>query len=109
MSGAGYFKAGTTMTKTLARRIGRLETRFRPAGQGQHFRIVVSYVGGDAGLRHATCSRSRWPDGTIFELIHLHGDGYCEGEGGSDEAELGAWIDTVPIDGTVREFARRCE
>jgi hypothetical protein len=57
--------------KPMNRRLSKLEDRFRPAGwepRGR-WRYLVSVAGAKRTLEAATCQRSLWPDGTLFEMV----------------------------------------
>jgi len=87
--------------KAINRRLCRLEHRFAPP-DGSHgsIRIVLRAVGPEKGieaetLEDAKCSRTTWPNGTLFEMVPLNG--------GNDETskvsaqELDRWVGDFPI------------
>ena len=82
--------------KTVVRRIARLEDHFKPArNPRQRLRIVVRTTDRKPSS-NATCRRTVWPDGTLFEMVRLD----RIGEGGKDftAEEFETWIETFPIE-----------
>jgi hypothetical protein len=80
----------------VERRIWRLENQMMSAQKPRpRFRLIVSGYTGSFGLDHATCKRSLWPNGTIFEHINLI---QCAHKKISDE-ELNRWVESFPIAG----------
>jgi hypothetical protein len=57
------------------------------------FRVVVSHVGEPLDLAKATCTRTIWPNGQLFELVNLNGGDY----GLSDE-DLERFIQSFPVE-----------
>lgn len=90
--------------KSIYRRIGRLETQSRRVGGQTLVRIVVRDVDTAIGFGNASCQRYRTASGTIFEVIDFYGCAFGEGKASAEEEDFSRWIDTVPIDGTLREY-----
>jgi hypothetical protein len=44
------------------------------------FRLVVSHAGEPLNLAKATCTRTRWPNGRLMEIVNLNGGDYGLGE-----------------------------
>ena len=85
--------------RTMNRRVSKLEDRFRPAGWKPRgvWRYLVSMSGSKLSLEGATCQRSLWSDGTLFEMVL-----FPEHHAGADEVtddELERWIATFPVQG----------
>jgi hypothetical protein len=79
--------------KAIIKRLRRLEDQFGLADRQprQYLRIVVERLGRTQRSEHATCRRTLWPDGTLFEMVHF----------GRDELtneDLDRWIATLPIE-----------
>ena len=82
--------------KTIDRRLYRLEDRFGfRAKPRDRFRLVISRMGRGESLENATCSRTIWPSGTLFELVRLNGN--RAGIGALSDEELDRWVDSFPI------------
>ena len=58
----------------------------------------------EPGLENAECSRTLWPDGTLFEMVRLDhsGEGHAEL---SDEA-LDRFVESFPVQNSGGEKAR---
>jgi hypothetical protein len=85
--------------RTMNRRVSKLEDRFRPAGgtpRGVR-RYLVSMSGSQRSLGGATCQRSLWPDGTLFELVMFNDHGAGADEVTDDELERST--STFPVHG----------
>jgi hypothetical protein len=85
--------------KTTNRRLSKLEDRLRPEGwkpRGQ-WRYLICVSGARRRLEGASCQRSLWPDGTLFEMVM-----FPEHSAGADEVtddELERWIASFPVQG----------
>ena len=80
--------------KTVVRRVARLEDRLWSVRNSQpRFRIVVRRLDREPGLEQATCRRTLWPNGTLFESVYLGASG---SDGFTDE-EFERWIESFPI------------
>jgi hypothetical protein len=55
-------------------------------------RIVVSEVG-PLDLAKATCTRTRWPNGHVMEIVNLHGT-----DEGLSQEDLESFIQSFPIE-----------
>lgn len=76
--------------------------------QQKKFRVIVEAIGRPSDLREypatlslksATCCRSFWPDGTLFELLE------CAGLTAAQSEQLEQLIRMVPIDGKKYKLA----
>ena len=85
--------------KPMNRRLSKLEHRLRPAGWKPRglLRYLVSRSGSKRTLEGATCQRSLWPDGTLFEMVMFpeHNAGAAE----VTDDEMERWIATFPVHG----------
>jgi hypothetical protein len=72
---------------TVARQIGWPADRT----PRQYLRIVVFRLDRSQKSKHATRRRTLWPEGTLFEMVHLG----CEELASED---LDRWISSIPID-----------
>lgn len=84
--------------KTMARRLSRLEDRFRPEGWKPRgvFGYLICVAGSKRRLEGATCQRSLWPDGTLFETV-MFPEHHGTDEVTDDEPER--WIASFPVQG----------
>jgi hypothetical protein len=82
--------------KAIIRRLCNLEDRFGSPGKPrERLRFVFSVIGIEESLDHATCFRTIWPDGTLFEQVDL---AHCpKGGGRLNKEELDRWVETFPI------------
>jgi hypothetical protein len=84
--------------KIIERRLLKLEDRFgRADGKPRRrLRMLVSMAGARPSLEEATCGRTLWPDGTLFEMVefHKHNDGPDE----LTNEELDRWLEGFPVD-----------
>ena len=87
----GDFELGSLQSRAAARALHQAKTI---DDQEHSFRVIVSVIGRPTHLEAATCERSWWPDGTLFELVRLGG-----GDSPLIEAQLERFIRKVPIDG----------
>jgi len=55
----------------------------------------VCSAGAGKSLENATCTRTLWPDGTLFEMVEL--DGSNEGPGEVTDEALDRWLEGFPI------------
>ena len=76
----------------LKARIKKLE-RERNQVSREPLRFVVSHAGKPLDLSKATCTRTLWPDGHLFELVNLNG-----GDDGLREEDLERFIQSFPIE-----------
>ena len=58
------------------------------------FRLVVSHAGEPLDLTKATCTRTRWPNGHLMEIVNLNGGDY-----GLREQDLERFIQSFPVEG----------
>jgi hypothetical protein len=89
----GDFELGSLESRGAARAM--LEKR-----RSSKFRVHVSLIGKPFHLASSTCTRSLWPDGTVFELVQLSGS--CDQ---LDRAQLDRIIAKLPIDGKKHTLA----
>jgi hypothetical protein len=92
--------------RTLLRRINTLERHCRvtDAREQRCLRIIVRDVNTQIGLGKATCQRTLAPGGNVTEIINFYGCPFGEGEPRPEEEAFTAWINTVPVDGVMREY-----
>jgi hypothetical protein len=91
--------------RSIDRRLLRLEDQFGTADwkPQQHLRIVVKSLDRLPSLEGATCQRSLWPDGTLFEMVRLED---CRpGHRELTDEELDSWIKGLPVNGNASEPA----
>jgi hypothetical protein len=50
----------------------------------------------DSFLEDATCRRTLWPDGTVFEMIEFNK--HNEGPDELTDEELDRWLESFPVD-----------
>ncbi len=83
----------------MNRRLSKLEDRFRPARWKPRgvWRYLISMSGSKRSLEGATCQRSLWPDGTLFEMVMFPEHNAGAAEVTDDEPER--WIATFPVEG----------
>jgi hypothetical protein len=57
--------------------------------------MMISMAGAEPSLEDATCKRTLWPDGTLFELVEFnkHNDGPDE----LTDEELDRWLEGFPV------------
>jgi len=60
-------------------------------------RMVVSHAGEPLDLSKATCTRTIWPNGQLFELVNLHGT-----DEGLSREDLESFIQSFPIERRAR-------
>ena len=80
----------------LNARLKTLERQQRQVFE-KRFRLVVSYAGEPLDMTKATCTRTIWPNGQLFELVNLHGTD----EGLSNE-DLENFIQSFPLERRAR-------
>jgi hypothetical protein len=78
----------------LKARLKQLE-RQQSQTSREPFRVVVSHAGKPLDLAKATCTRTIWPNGQLFELVNLNGGDY-----GLREEDLETFIQGFPIEGS---------
>ena len=86
------------MLKTVnTQGIARLEDQFGRADRRppRRLRMVVRKAGSTGSLEDATCSRTLWPDGTLFEMVRL--DWSDEGPGTLTAKEPHRWVEGFPV------------
>ena len=88
----GDFELGSLESRAAARAM--LEKK-----RSSKFRLSVYAIGEPFHLATTTCTHSLWPDGTVFEMVHLGGSGGDQ----VDKAQLDRIIAKLPIDG--KEYA----
>jgi len=59
------------------------------------FRVVVSHAGKPLDLAKATCTRTIWQNGQLFEFVNLNGSDY-----GLKDEDLETFIHGFPIEGS---------
>ena len=79
------------MATNLKRRLNALEQRRQTSPEP--FRLIIGTVCGPTDLAKATCSRTMAPDGTLLEVVDLHGG--CGTE--LSKEELNRFIESFPI------------
>jgi hypothetical protein len=82
---------------TVIRRIGRLENRLHLAeNPRQRIRLVVLRSDCKPSLRNATCQRTLWPNGTLFEMVQFNKHNDRPGELTTEE--LDRWVESFPVE-----------
>jgi hypothetical protein len=76
----------------LKNRLKTLERQQREVSNNR-IRVVVTRVGPRLDLAKATCSRTVWPDGQLFELVKLNST-----REGLSEEDLESFIQSFPIE-----------
>jgi len=76
----------------LKARLKTLERHQLPVFK-EPFRLVVSHAGEPLDLAKATCTRTRWPNGHLMEIVNLNGGDY-----GLSEEQLESFIQTFPVE-----------
>jgi hypothetical protein len=83
--------------KTVIRRIGRLENQLQLAGNPRdRFRLVMGRLDRKPGFENATCRRTLWPNGTVFEMVWLNRHHDRPGEPTAEE--LDRWVESFPVE-----------
>ncbi len=83
--------------KTVIRRTGRLENQLPLAGNPRdRFRPVIRRLDRKPGLENATCKRTLWSNGTVFEMVWLNRHDDRPGEPTAEE--LDRWVATFPVE-----------
>jgi hypothetical protein len=83
--------------KAIHRRLHRLEDQMAVThGKPQKTVRLVSRLDCVSSLENGTCTRTPWPDGTVFEMLRFVG----EREGGREATaeELDRWVASFPIE-----------
>ena len=57
------------------------------------FRVVVSHAGKPLDLAKATCTRTIWPNGQLFEFVNLNGTDH-----GLSKEDLEKFIQSFPVE-----------
>ena len=67
-----------------------------PCKPRRRVRMMISMAGAGPSLENATCLRTLWPDGTLFEVVEFnrHNDGPDE----LTDEELERWLERFPVD-----------
>ena len=90
--------SGTGVMRAVVRRIDRLEDQFGSSNgkPRRRIRMMISMAGAAPCLEDATCKRTRWADGTLFEMVEFkrHNDG----PGELTDEELNTWLEGFPVD-----------
>ena len=82
--------------KTVTRRIRRLEDQFGSAGRPRrHLRMVIKMAGARPSLEDATCKRTLWTDGTLFEMVQFNK--HNEEPDELTDEELDRWVESFPV------------
>jgi hypothetical protein len=84
--------------KIIDQRLHKLEDRFgRANGRPRRcLRMMISMAGAKPSLEDATCRRTLWSDGTLFEMVEFR-----KHNAGRDELtdeELDRWLESFPVD-----------
>jgi hypothetical protein len=58
--------------------------------------MTISMAGSEPSLEDATCRRTLWSDGTLFEMIEFNA--HNTGPDELTEEELDAWLESFPVD-----------
>jgi hypothetical protein len=83
--------------RAVIRRIGRLENQLQLTGNPRdRFRLVMRRLDRKPGLENATCRRTLWPNGTVFEMVWLNKRDDRAGEPTAEE--LDKWVATFPVE-----------
>ncbi len=61
------------------------------------FRLVVSHAGEPLDLAKATCTRTRWPNGHLMEIVNLNGT-----HEGLSKKDLENFIQSFPVERRAR-------
>jgi hypothetical protein len=82
--------------RAVVRRI-RLEDQFGSAmgKPRRRLRIMISMAGDKPSLEDATCRRTLWPDGSLFELVQFNAHNYGPDE--LTDEELDRWLESYPV------------
>ena len=82
--------------KTVTRRILKLEDQFGSVDRPRrHIRLVIRMAGARPSLEDATCTRTRWPQGTLFEMVRFNK--HNEGPEELTDEELDRWVESFPV------------
>jgi hypothetical protein len=83
--------------KTIDRRVRQLEDQFGSSEKPRRrMRLQVMRLGSKLVLADAECTRTRCPDGTVFELVEFQN--HREGPDEISEEELDRWADGFPVE-----------
>ena len=63
--------------------------------RGDRFRLVLRRLERKPGLENATCKRTLWPNGTLFEMVRFNKHNDHPGELTAEE--LDRWVESVPM------------
>jgi hypothetical protein len=58
--------------------------------------MVIRIAGSKPSLEVATCSRTLWPDGTLFEMVQFNQ--HNEGSDEPTDQELDSWVESFPVE-----------
>ena len=79
--------------RTILRRLGKLENRYGADDSKPALRFVVAFPWkGPINWAASTCSRTRYSDGGLTEVVHLEGDSRR-----ISKQELDAFVARFPI------------
>src|SRR5262245_60208231 len=92
------YELGSPESRAAARAL--LDARLK-ADQQKRFRLTIAMLGRPLSLETSRCTRSWWPDGTIFENVRFDGAHPTEAQ----REQLEKLICKVPIDGKEHTFA----
>ena len=82
--------------KTVIRRLRRLEDQFGSSDRPRrHLRMVIKMAGPRPSLEDATCKRTLWTDGTLFEMVQFNK--HNEEPDELTDEELDRWVESFPI------------
>ena len=84
--------------RAVVRRIDRLEDQFGSTNEKprRRLRMMISMAGAEPSLEDATCRRTLWPDGTVFEMIEFNR--HNEGPDELTDEKLDRWLEEFPVD-----------
>ena len=58
--------------------------------------MMISMAGAEPSLEDATCTRTLWSDGTLFEMVEFNR--HNEGPDELTDEELDKWLESFPVD-----------
>lgn len=62
----------------------------------RRLRMTISMAGAEPSLEDATCRRTLWSDGTLFEMVEFHT--HNAGPDELTDEELDTWVESFPVD-----------
>jgi len=94
----GDYELGSIGSRAAARAL--LDAKLK-ADQRKRFRVMLTTIGRPLSLETSGCTRSLWPDGTVFENVRFDGTDPTEAQ----LEHLEKLICKIPIDGKEHTFA----